>query len=123
MLPKLCVQSREPYRLSRPEQTALEETVNIKNVLAELKEDAVIETRTAWKDVPLYRAVACEECQDGYDGLVPLQEIILNTMTLKETLRTGASMDEDGLLFAEDALYKAVQGLVSAEHVLEVAAS
>ncbi|MCX6819978.1 MAG: ATPase, T2SS/T4P/T4SS family [Candidatus Adlerbacteria bacterium] len=108
---KLCEHSKKEYRLSRAEQTVLEAHANIGTVLAALKEQHIVDAHTAWKDVPLYTPVPCGECEDGYAGVVGIQEVC------------GAAAPQRGMpTRTEDALYKAVQGLVGVEDLLDIAA-
>ena len=126
MMPKLCGRSREAYKLSRTEQNSLEETTGIKYVLDMLKEEHILDQYAAWKDVPLWRAVACEACEAGYSGAVGVQEILPASKVIKELIRAGAdegalktqSRIEGNASFEEDRLYKAAQGLLSVEELL-----
>jgi type II secretory ATPase GspE/PulE/Tfp pilus assembly ATPase PilB-like protein len=128
--PRLCAHKKTPYKLTRAEQTLLEDTIDIKETLAALKKEQVIDVRTAWKDIELYKPKACPECEEGFAGFIGIQEVVLVSRMLKELVRDGASVYElemqakrEGVLtLAEDALYKAIQGVVSADLVLEVAA-
>jgi type II secretory ATPase GspE/PulE/Tfp pilus assembly ATPase PilB-like protein len=129
-VPTLCSNSKEPYRLARVERTLLEDTSDIKTLLTEVKEDQIVEPSTAWKDIPFYSAQPCKECSGGYAGQTGLQEIIPNSLVLKDMIAAGAdarqimheAQREGAILFARDALYKAVQGIVSIETAVAVAA-
>jgi general secretion pathway protein E len=89
--------------LTRAEAEVLEGKVNFAKVLAALKEEGVVHEHTAWKDV----AVFTGEGNGSYKGMVGIQEVSAGGQT--------------GLTLLEDALFKAVQGLVSIEEVVEMA--
>jgi type IV pilus assembly protein PilB len=128
-LPALCQTSKILYKLSRDEQRFLEEHSAVKDVLADLKKDRVVDAGLAWKDVQLFAPAQCDLCDKGFSGMVGLQEVILKTATQTELLRArsdAAAFREDAArdgahTFAEDALYKAVQGRIAASDALEVA--
>ena len=127
---RLCTQGNISYKPTRAEQTLLEETIAIKETLSALKKEQVVDARTVWKDIDLYRPTPCPQCDDGFTGLVGLQEVIPMSRMLAELVRGGADAyaleiqaKRDGALtLGEDALYKAIQGTISADGVLQVAA-
>ncbi len=92
--------------LARAEGELLESKVRFSKVLAALKEEGVVHEHTAWKDIQFYTATG-EESYRGYAGI-------------QETLEVATGLE--GLSLLEDALFKAVQGLVSIEEVVEMAA-
>ena len=107
---KLCKNYREEHRLSRAESAAFEGTANFGRVLASLKEEQVVPKNISWKDVPFYRAEACGQCKGGLHGVVGVFEVL------------DSSGELVGLSLAEDALFKAAQGITSIEEVLRVTA-
>ncbi len=129
-IPKLCAESKAAYKLSRTEQNMLEETTDIKRVLEELKAEYILGAHAPWKDISLYAAAPCALCDQGYAGIVGLQEVLPITRTMRDALRAGADAEtlqtqakNEGMCsFAEDVLYKAVQGLASVEELRELAA-
>jgi len=62
---------------------------------------------TAWKDIVFHTATSAE----GYQGLAGIQEV----------LEPAFDEGQNQLTLLEDALFKAVQGLVSIEDVVEMA--
>ena len=92
--------------LARSEGEALEGKVRFAKVLSALKEEGIIEGHTAWKDIVFYTAPEAS----SYKGQVGIQEVV-----------DVASKAGDGLTLLEDALFKAVQGLVSIEDVVAMA--
>lgn len=125
----LCQASKIPYKLSRDEQRFLENRVAVKDVLADLKTDRVVDAGLAWKDAEFFAPAQCDACDKGFVGVVGLQEVIPITATLKELLRARADVaaflddaKREGVhTIAEDALYKAVQGRIAAGDALQVA--
>jgi type II secretory ATPase GspE/PulE/Tfp pilus assembly ATPase PilB-like protein len=91
--------------LSRAEAEVLEGKMRFAKVLAALKAENIVEGHTAWKDITFYTGDAA-----SYQGQVGVQEVI------------AKGVKEEGLTMLEDALFKAVQGLVSIEDVVEMAA-
>jgi type II secretory ATPase GspE/PulE/Tfp pilus assembly ATPase PilB-like protein len=127
---RLCSYKTARYKPTRVEQTLLENTIDIKDTIAVLKNEQILDSRTVWKDIELQQPTPCSQCQDGLSGLVGLQEVVPMSLMFKEGIREGADVyaleiqaRRDGVLtLAEDALYKAIQGIISADGVLEVAA-
>lgn len=127
---RLCSYKSARYRPTRAEQTLLEDVVDIKGTMTALKEERVIGERTVWKDIELSQPTPCSHCENGFNGLVGLQEVVPISRMLQEHIYAGADIyalemqaKQDGVLtLAEDALYKGIQGLVGADGVLEVAA-
>lgn len=129
VVPRLCPQSRRLGKPTRDQQRYLEDTLDVKQALIELREEQIVPQGVAWKDMPLYEAWSCEVCEDGYSGNVGLQEIILPSRMLKDAIRNDADVvafigqtHTDGTLgIPEDALIKAAQGLLSVDEVVAVA--
>jgi type IV pilus assembly protein PilB len=95
--------------LTRGEADILESKIRFAKVLAALKEEGIVHEYTAWKDVVFYTGTKSEDFKD----LAGVQEVLVNA--------TAAKTNADGLTLLEDALFKAVQGLVSIEEVVEMA--
>lgn len=93
--------------LTRAEGDLLEGKVRFAKVLAALKEEGIVHEHTAWKDIAVFTA----QSNNNYKGLVGIQEVLV-----------GTRANENSLTLLEDALFKAVQGLVSIEEVVEMAA-
>ncbi len=94
--------------LSRPESVALEGAADFARVYEALKDEQVIEQGVAWKDIAFARPTPSTGHPDGYSGVVGLQEVIAPGF--------------DTLNIAEDALFKAAQGLTSAEEAIRLSA-
>jgi Tfp pilus assembly pilus retraction ATPase PilT len=96
---KLCTkQFLDKRKLTRVQSDTLEERANFASVLGALKGEGKVEKDTPWKDIQFPWAVPCSHCEDGYDGLIGLQEVAAGGETI-------------GLTLAEDGLFKAHQGL------------
>ncbi len=96
--------------LSRSEADILESKIRFAKVLAALKEEGIVHEHTAWKDVHFYSATEPAD----FDGVAGVQEVLRNTASSK-------SAEVDMLTLLEDALFKAVQGVVSIDDVVEMA--
>jgi type IV pilus assembly protein PilB len=106
LVKKLCPECKESYKLPRSELNTLESAANFGTVLAALKEEEVVPQEQQWKDLLVYRGKGCGKCENGYKGMIGLQEI--------------NSQPYEGLTLIEDGLFKAVQGLTSVEEVLNL---
>jgi type II secretory ATPase GspE/PulE/Tfp pilus assembly ATPase PilB-like protein len=96
--------------LTREEADILESKIRFAKVLAALKEEGIVHEHTAWKDVLFYTGTTPTD----YEGLAGVQEVLANTVTAK-------SAQAETLTLLEDALFKAVQGVVSIDDVVEMA--
>jgi type II secretory ATPase GspE/PulE/Tfp pilus assembly ATPase PilB-like protein len=94
--------------LIRAEAELLEGKVRFAKVLSALKEEGVVHEHTAWKDIVFYTAANA----NGYSGMAGIQEV----------LRPGFGNETERLTLLEDALFKAVQGRISIDDVVEMAA-
>jgi type IV pilus assembly protein PilB len=125
----LCAQSRVIAHPGRSQLHALEDALNIKTVLDDLKAEQRIADDVVWKNADFYTPEACAECDGGYRGVSGLQEVVSVTRMLKEHIRQDASpqelaMDaarEGTLSLADDALAKALLGLVGMEDLVTLA--
>ncbi len=125
---RLCTHDKEEYALARAEGAPLEGYADFGKVLAALKDEKVLDADTQWKEVLFARAIACPHCEDGYEGILGVQEVLPINATTKEMIVAGANAGEfeeqarkEGMLtLIEDALMKAAQSLTSAEEVFEL---
>lgn len=125
---KICPHEKESYLLSRAEGAPLEPYADFGRVLGMLKEEGLVEDDKPWKEILFARAAPCSECEDGYVGVVGVQEVLQMNAETKEMILGGASGAEieagarDGGMptIVEDALYKAAQGLTSVEEVVRL---
>ena len=106
---RLCTKEfHSKARLSRAQTDKLEERgVDFVRVLSALKEEHLIDVGAQWKDLEFSNVGGCSECDEGYKGVIGLQELFDET-------------GPQGLTLAEDGLYKAYQGLTSVEEVLRL---
>ena len=106
----------------RDEAASLEGRANVGRVLAALKEEGQVHEYLAWKDVLFYRGI-----ERTSSSMLGIQEVLAVTPAIKDMIVQSASAEEleaeartEGMLtLDEDALFKAVQGLVSIEEVLD----
>lgn len=124
---RLGVEKTE-YKLSRAEQNLLEPHADFARVLAVLKEEGVIKKETQWKDVGFYKGDPDAPVGAGYKGSIGLQEVLENSLTLKDMILNKSPLEEieeqargEGMLnLVEDGLFKAAQGKTSVEEVLRL---
>jgi len=103
---KLCQHCKMAYKPLRADLDALE-AADFGKVLAALKDESVIDSQKQWKDLDFFAPKGCVECEGGYKGVGGLQAV---------TDPEGACLN-----LAQEALFKAAQGLVSIEEALKVA--
>ncbi len=104
---KLCQECKQAYVPSREELEKFEEEANFGNVLGALKDEEIVGSRVAWKELEFYKPVGCDSCEDGYQGRLGVQELL------------GENIE--GLNLIEDGLFKAAQGLTTIEEVVYLA--
>lgn len=97
-------------------------------VLANLKEEGVVDPKATWNTIPFYKPKENGETEDGYKGRMGIHEVLEISPTLKEMVMAGKTGDEvetqarkEGMLtMLEDGIFKAAQGSTSVEEVLRV---
>jgi type IV pilus assembly protein PilB len=116
------------YTLTKAEQDALGEKINMDFVLASLKEENIIDGKATWNTIPFYRPKESGDSEDGYKGRMGIHEVLEISPTLKDMVMQGKTGDEveaqarkEGMLtMLEDGIFKAAQGMTSIEEVLRV---
>jgi hypothetical protein len=98
-------QFRHMQRLSRTETAALEEYADFAAVYDALRQEDVIDSGVAWKDVQFAHPTPDTSSPQGYEGYLGLQEV-------------SDAWGRAGLGLVEDGLFKAAQGVTSLEEVL-----
>ena len=124
---RLC-QDKERYFLTKVELERLDQHVDLKRLLEDLKKENVIHKDDDWDKVPFYRSKKSAECPDGFAGRIGIHEVLKMTPTIKELVMKGATSAQiesqarkEGMLtMLEDGVFKAVQGLTTIEEVLRV---
>jgi type II secretory ATPase GspE/PulE/Tfp pilus assembly ATPase PilB-like protein len=123
-----------PYCLSKqklgPEaRRRLEEKISFKKLLPELKQDKIISERiNDPADLIFYKSAGCPRCKNtGSAGKIGVFEVLEITPEVKEMIRTGhfsvirnEVKKQGGYSLVEDALIKALSGLISLEEVLKL---
>lgn len=119
---KLGEGKSEGEKLSREDGAQLERKADFGRVLVALKDEGQVHEHTAWKDIVFYKS------PEG-KGYVGIQEVLAITPVLKEMIVQKAGEDgietvarQEGMLtIAEEALFKAAQGVISLEEALNLA--
>jgi type IV pilus assembly protein PilB len=119
---------KEPYTLSKDEQTRLAAHVRLDYVLEILRKEGVVPADATWDTITLYRPKPSDEAPDGYQGRLGIHEVLPMTRTIKDLVIKGATADEiedqakkEGMItMIEDGIYKAAQGITSVEEVYRV---
>jgi len=105
---RLCTKAfYNSAKLSRSEQDTLEPYADFMRLLGALKDEFVVPSAAAFKDVAFARATPCSECVAGYTGSIGLQQVS----------DVGGVV---GLALVEDGLFKAAQGLTSVAQIIDL---
>jgi|TARA_Y100000310_G_scaffold162451_1_gene162416 type IV pilus assembly protein PilB len=120
--------NKEKHALTKSELERLEKTVNLDKILADLKEEKIIEKGATWKDVSFCKPKSSEDSPDGYSGRVGIHEVLEMSDTIKDLVMKGATADaiekqarSEGMsTMIEDGIFKAAQGVTTIEEVLRV---
>ena len=119
---------RDPYELSRDEQSQLEQLIDAGAVLKNLKAEKIVPDTATWKNVPFYKPKESPENPEGFSGRVGIYEVLPMTQSIKELVMRSATADEihkqarsEGMMtMSEDGIFKAAQGVTTIEEVLRV---
>jgi len=119
---------KEKHMLTKAEIESLRKTVNLDKVLAELKEEKIVDANADWKDIPFYKPKPSGDSEDGYSGRIGIYEVLRITPSVKELIISEATTeqiqqqaeDEGMMTMIEDGIFKAAQGLTTIEEVLRV---
>jgi len=116
------------HTLTKAEQDELAKKINMDFVLANLKEENIVDGKATWNTIPFYKPKEKGETEDGYKGRMGIHEVLEISPTLKDMVMQGKTGDEvetqarkEGMLtMLEDGIFKAAQGMTSIEEVLRV---
>jgi type II secretory ATPase GspE/PulE/Tfp pilus assembly ATPase PilB-like protein len=109
---------------------SLKAVMDLDRVLTVLQTEGALDTAVTWQTFPVFQAVGCSKCQEGYKGRMGIYEIFEMTPSLQEKLTatvTSEVIEEKAreeqrmTTMLEDGMVKVVQGLTSIEEVLRVA--
>ena len=87
----------------------------------------IVEKVDAWKDIDLYKAAGCEQCNnEGYRGRVGVYEVLEMDTDIRKLVTQSATSEEiekqarkNGMeTMVEDGFIKIVQGITSIEEVM-----
>ncbi len=130
---KLCSDCKKEYKMTDNELKPLQENYDMTAILSVVKRESASQKKAsdpvAWKDVPLYKAVGCEQCNnEGYKGRVGIYEVLeiddeirkmIAQKSPTETMEDYAK--KNGMLtMMEDGFIKAARGITSIEEILRV---
>ncbi len=127
----LCTACRKQTAIDQTMKDSLADIVDLDRMLLLLQEEGVIESAEAsWEKVPLFQAVGCDKCHDGYRGRIGIYEMLEMTPSLQklltanvtsDALEAAAKEEQKMVTMLEDGVMKVVQGITSVEEVLRVA--
>lgn len=119
-------ESKEKYRLTKPEIEDLSKQMNLEKILEAMKREKIIGKDDKIEDIDFFRPKPTPDCPDGYKDRIGIHEIVEITETLKELIVKQATSDEiekqarsEGMItMLEDGFIKAARGITSLEEVL-----
>jgi type IV pilus assembly protein PilB len=125
---KLIPESTEKYKLTEEEVKELEDQIDIKKVLAELRKEKIVSADQKFEDITFFHPKPTPDFPDGYSDRIGIHEVLEISETIKELIVKRADSDaiqkqarEEGMLtMSEDGFIKAARGLTSIEEVLRV---
>ena len=123
-LVKHLSEDKQEYVLSEKEISKLNRVVDTEKVLERLKSEKIIPKNTSLENLKFFKP-SDETKENAYTGFTGVFEVLNVSETIKELILKGGSPEEirsqalkNGMFsFAEDALFKAVQGLTTIEEV------
>ncbi len=126
----LCQECKKQSTLDQGMLDSLKAVMDLDRVLTVLQTEGALDTAVTWQTFPVFQAVGCSKCQEGYKGRMGIYEIFEMTPSLQEKLTatvTSEVIEEKAreeqrmTTMLEDGMVKVVQGLTSIEEVLRVA--
>jgi type IV pilus assembly protein PilB len=127
-LVRVLADGKEKYFLSDIEVKALGKVLELDRVLGFLKLEKIVKEDATWSTIPFYKPKAGADSNDGYKGRIGIHEVLKMSLSIKEMILKGSSVDEiesrakeEGMMtMIEDGIFLAAQGLTSTEEVLRV---
>ncbi len=120
--------NKEKYLLSKEEIESLEKVVDLKKVLAVLKEEKIVEKNATWETIPVYKPKSSPDSEDGYKSRIGIHEVLRVTPGIRDLIMKGSTTAEieecakkEGMLtMLEDGVFKVASGITTVEEVLRV---
>jgi type II secretory ATPase GspE/PulE/Tfp pilus assembly ATPase PilB-like protein len=129
LVDKNCPHCLKRQKIGRENLLRLEKKLSLKKLLFRLKRDKIISEKiTRPEDLVFYRSRGCSRCQErGSSGRIGIFEVLEITPEVKNLIKTGhfsairnEVKKQGSYSLAEDALIKALNGLVSFETFFRV---
>lgn len=122
---KLC-ESKEAYSLNATTRGKIAPAAEFDIAFKALHDEKLIKAGSTIDDIPFYRPVPADECEDGYKSRIGIHEVLSISPAIRETMLRSSTSDaieaqakKEGMLtMFEDGLYKAARGITSLEEVL-----
>jgi type IV pilus assembly protein PilB len=120
-------ETKEKHVLNKAELESLGKVVDLKRVLAQLKEEKAVPADATWEKIPFWKP-GTKEGSEGYHGRIVIHEVLKVTQPIRDLIIKGATSGEieiqakkEGMCtMLEDGIFKAVQGFTTIEEVLRV---
>jgi len=118
----------EEYTLSSDAIESMSKHTDLDRTLAMLKQERVIDPKTAFKNIPFGKPKKSEESSDGYKGRIGIHEVLEMTPTIKELVIKNATSDqleeqakkENMITMMDEGFIRAAQKVTSIEEVFRV---
>ncbi len=127
----LCEKCRKKSAMEQSMLDSLAELVDMDRVLQLLHEEGIVEaSEKTWKKIPMFQAVGCDKCSEGYRGRLGIYEMLEMTPSLQsmltsnvtsDALEAAAKKEQNMVSMLEDGVMKVVQGITTVAEVLRVA--
>lgn len=126
---RLCQECRKPVKFTPEILKDLAKSFDMSRLRAILEQEEIIKPKVAWEDVPLYQAMGCKLCKEGYKGRSGIYELIemtdsirkqVTSTTTSQQLEEAARNEQKMVRMIEDGFIKIVQGQTTLEEVLRV---
>jgi len=125
---KLIPESVEKYKLTELEIKELEDQIDRKRVLEELRKEKIVGPDDEFEDITFFHPKPTPDFPDGYSDRIGIHEVLEISETIKDLIVKRADSDaiekqarKEGMLtMSEDGFIKAARGLTSIEEVLRV---
>ena len=122
---QLC-DSKEEYALDATARAKITTAEAFEAAMERCSEEKLLKEGSAIDDVPFYRPVPSDECDDGYKSRIGIHEVLAVSSAIRDIILhsehercpRGAGEKEGMLTMLEDGIYKAARGITSLEEVL-----
>ena len=122
---RLC-DSKEEYAMDKAMRAKIASDEEFNRAFKALQDEKLLKANVTLDNIPFYRPVPSNECEDGYKSRIGIHEVLAISPTIRDIMLHSSTSDaletqakKEGMLtMFEDGLYKAARGITSIEEVL-----